>query len=618
MSPEVQASVRERGAWARRHNQALVSLARRVWQDACSLEDAFAVICETAAETLEVERVNIWQHDPDARLLTCLHHYQRSTGRHCRPRDMVLHVDADYSQALDEVRVINMASVERDGGGNGLGEYLRRHGIGSLLDAPVRSVGELLGVICHEHVGPSRVWTPEDQAFAGSIGDYVAMAYEIDRRRRLEGQVRHLELFDPHTSLPNRDHVVQLVHAALRPIPGGEAGPVVIHLHLDASPHEGDARHEVLVEAASRLLEELDGRATLARVRGNAFAVLPHRPMHETEALELAERCTDLVQAQLDVSGTAAIVTAGIAFARDLSAPSADNLLRNAETAALTARSSRLHRCEVFDAERHRELVARIRTERALRDAFESGQLKVHFQPEVDLSSGRWIAAEALLRWHDSDGNCRPACEFIDIIEGCGLILPIGRWMLGEACRQALAWPAPADGPAPRLRVNLSARQFAQASLVDDVRQALADSGLPPSRLCVELTESALLPDIDTAVDTLKRLRELGISIALDDFGTGYSSLSHLKRLPIDVLKLDRSFISGLPGDTRDLAIVQAIAGLARSTGLDVVAEGVETQAQANILRKCGVERAQGYLFSRAVENTLLVQGFRGSAVPTN
>lgn len=473
MSPDVQASAaRDRGAWARRHNHALVSLARRVWQDDCTLERAFALICETAAETLEVERVNIWRHDPAARLLHCLHHYERSRGRHSRPCEEPLRVDAGYSDALDEVRVITLASVERGGEDGGLGDYLRRHGIGSLLDAPVRSAGELLGVICHEHVGPPRAWAPEDQAFAASIGDYVAMAHEIDRRRRLEGRVRYLELHDPHTNLPNRDHLLEVVHAALRPMHGGDHGLVAIHLHLDDSPHEGDAGHELLVEAADRLRRELDASATLARVRGNAFAVLPHRHLHETEALNLAERCIDVVQSYLDASGIASIVTAGIAFSRDLAAPSADNLLRNAETASQHARNARLGRCEVFDADHHRGLVTRLRLERTLREAFDAGRMQVHFQPEVELATGRWIAAEALLRWCDDDGRCRPAVEFIDIIEGCGLILPIGRWILHEACRLARQWPL-RDGLRPKLRVNLSARQFAQASLVDDVTAAI-------------------------------------------------------------------------------------------------------------------------------------------------
>ena len=608
MSPASQADTQDRGAWARRHNHALVSLARRVWQPDCRLERAFALICETAADTLEVERVNIWRWDAASATLHCLHHYERSRGhRRAARADAVLRVGAEYSTALDEVRVIDQSAA---GDEDGLGDYLRRHGIGSLLDAPVRSAGELLGVICHEHVGAPRDWSPEDQAFAGSIGDYVAMAFEIDRRRQLEGRVRYLELHDPHTDLPNRDHLLEVVHAALRPMHGENNGLVAIHLNFDASPHEGDAGHELLVEAAARLRRELDGEATLARVRGNAFAVLPHRQLHETQALILAERCVEIVQTCLDEQGIAVIVTAGIAFSRDLAAPSADNLLRNAETARHEARHHRHGRCEIFDAGHHRGLVERLRLERAVRDAYEAGRMCVQFQPEVELANGRWVAAEALLRWRDEEGRCRQAAEFIDIVENSGLIVPIGRWMLGEACALARQWPARAGGIGPKLRVNLSARQFEQASLVDDVAAALAASGLQPARLCLELTESILLPDFTVAVRTLDRLRELGVSIALDDFGTGYSSLAYLKRLPIDVIKLDRSFVGGLPDDPYDLAIVQAVATMARRIGLDVVAEGVETQAQADSLRDCGVERAQGFLFSEAVDQAELVRGF--------
>ncbi len=610
MSPDSQASTpHDRGAWARRHSHALVSLARRVWQPDCTLERAFALICETAADTLEVERVNIWRWDAGSGTLHCLHHYERSRGhRRVRAADAALPVGRDYAAALDEVRVIDQAGAAA--GDGGLGDYLQRHGIGSLLDAPVRSAGDLLGVICHEHVGPPRAWTPEDQAFAGSIGDYVAMALEIDRRRRLEGRVRYLELHDPHTDLPNRDHLLEVVHAALRPLHGADNGLVAIHLNFDASPHEGDAGHELLVEAAARLRQELDGEATLARVRGNAFAVLPHRPLHETRALALAERCVDIVQTCLDEQGIAVIVTAGIAFSRDLAAPSADNLLRNAETASHEARRHRHGRCEIFDAAHHRGLVERLRLERLVREAWEAGHLAVQFQPEVDLASGRWVAAEALLRWREPGGACRAACDFIDVIENCGLIVPIGRWVLREACTIASTWPAGQDGEQPRLRVNLSARQFQQASLVADVAAALSTSGLAPARLCLELTESVLLPDVAVAVQTLARLHELGVSIALDDFGTGYSSLAYLKWLPIDVIKLDRCFVGGLPDDPYDLAIVQAMATLARRTGIGIVAEGVENEAQARTLREAGVERAQGYLFSAAVDDGELVRGF--------
>jgi len=608
MAPDSLADTQERGAWARRHNHALVSLARHVWQDDCTLDRALALICETAAATLEVGRVNIWRADDASGSLHCLHLYEHGRGHRRAPAaDAVLQVGRGYRAALDEVRVIDQSGAGDDD--HGLAAYLRRNGIGSLLDAPVRSAGELLGVICHEHVGAARDWSPEDLAFAGSIGDYVAMAFEIDRRRRLEGRVRYLELHDPHTDLPNRDHLLEVAHAALRPMHGSDTGLVAIHLDLDASPHEGDAGHELLVEAAARLHRALDGKATLARVRGNAFAVLPHHQLHETRALILAEHCVDVVQACLDEQGIVVIVSAGIAFSRDLAAPSADNLLRNAETASHEARHHRLGRCGIFNAEHHRGLVERLRLERAVREAYEAGQLCLQFQPEVELASGRWVAAEALLRWRDGNGRCRAAQDFIEVVENSGLIVPIGRWVLHEACRRARQWPVRDGDPGPRLRVNLSARQFEQASLVDDVGAALADSGLAPARLCLELTESVLLSDLTVAVQTLGRLRELGVSIALDDFGTGYSSLAYLKRLPIDVIKIDRCFIRGLPDDPYDLAIVQAVATLARRIGIDVVAEGVETHAQGLALRACGVERAQGYLFSAAVEDEELVRG---------
>ena len=253
----------ERSARALRHNHALVALARRVWSDDCTLQSAIALICQVAADTLEVERVNVWRVDRDGGRLHCLHAYQRSEDRHNPDGfDEVLAVDREYGEQLEDVRVIDIADVRADdtvAADNSLQAYFARHHVQSLLDAPVRCQGDLLGVVCHEQVGCARVWTPEDQAFAGSIGDYVAMAYEIDRRRRLENRVRYLELHDPHTNLPNRDHLLEVVHSALRPMHGDDNGLVAIHLQLDASPHDGDAGHDLVVDAADRLRSLLGG-----------------------------------------------------------------------------------------------------------------------------------------------------------------------------------------------------------------------------------------------------------------------------------------------------------------------------------------------------------------------
>ncbi|MEP6632670.1 MAG: sensor domain-containing phosphodiesterase [Luteimonas sp.] len=600
----------DRGVWARRHNHALVALARRVWHEQCTLGDAFALICETAADTLEVERVNIWRLDAEQRRLLCVHAYERSAHRHNPPGfEESLEYDSLYGELLQEVRVIDAADVSRHTATSApqasLGDYLQRHRIRSLLDAPIRSEGELLGVVCHEHSNGPREWTPEDEAFAGSIGDYVAMAYEISRRREAENRLRYLELHDPETDLPNRDHLLEVAHSALRPMHGGDTGLAAIHLQIDAPSASGTRAGDpsadeigVLVAIAEQLHSELGESVTLARVRDDAFALLPHRHLHETEALSLAEHCIELVRSSAATSGAAhAVVSVGIAFSRDLAAPSADALLRNAELASQRARRSGRNRCEVFDAEHHRGLLARMRTEQALRDAFAEQRLLVYFQPEVDLSNQRWHAAEALLRWRDEDGLVHAAAEFIDVAEASGLIVPVGRWVLNEACRAARAWPS-RDGHALVVRVNVSGRQFEQAGLVADVASALAEHGLAPQRLCLELTETALLRDPASAADTLARLRALGIGVALDDFGTGYSSLAYLKHLPIDALKLDQSFVAGLPADQYDFAIVQAVVGLARQMRIDVVAEGVETQAQSDCLRDCGISRAQGFLFA--------------------
>ncbi len=613
----------ERGARAPRHNHALVALGRRVWNEDCTFEIAVAEICEVAAETLEVERVNIWRADAASQRLHCIHAYVRSAGAHNHPGlDASLPLDSDYGIKLDAVRVIDIADVAVDvsvsASQEALGAYLRLHDIHSLLDAPIRAEGILIGVVCHEHVGSARMWSPEDHAFAGSIGDYIAVAYEVARRREMETRLRFLERHDAQTNLPNRDHLLEVAHAALRPLHDDDAGLAVIHLQIDPpagnEPLDIEGFHRFLVDCAEHLRALTNDNAALARVREDAFAIIPYRHLREVEALELAERCIDLVQTDAAApAGYPATVTAGIAFARDLAAPSADALLRNAENASLRTRAHGLGRCKVFNAVGHRDLLARMRTEQALRDAFVAGQLLIHYMPEVDLRDGHWRCAEALLRWRKEDGSIAPAGEFIEAAESSGLIVRLGRWVLLEACNAAMRWPS-RDGVAPMLRVNVSGRQFEEAGLAADVDSALAESGLPPGRLCLELTETLLLRDTKAAAKTLARVRALGVRVALDDFGTGYCSLGYLKHLPIDTIKIDRGFTAGLPQDRADLAIVKALVGLAEDLGIDVVGEGVETQAQADCLRGCGIHAVQGYLYSPAIDNDALIAGFEANA----
>lgn len=597
-----------------RYTRALVALTRVVWHERCTLDDALAEICRTAADALDVPRVNVWQYDADRRQLRCLHDYEQSTGRHVTDAaalETLSLADSDYIASLEVVRAIDADDVESDPSTarsvGALREYLKRHHIRSLLDAPVLAEGRLVGVICHEQVGGKRAWTADDVTFAGSMGDYVAMAIEVQRRREAEQALSHLRLHDAATNLPNREYLVELLGIRLQASAqavddGQDAGVVHLQAYLPyAAALSAGARtfDENMAAIAACLRQALGEGYNLARARADAFAVLPRFPQPEREVVKLAERCVDLVRRLSDESGLEIGAAAGVAFARDLLVRDARTLLRNAELASAHARGAGRYRYEVFDIGHHRELFARLHLEQALREALAHDRFSVLYQPEVDLATGAWTGAEALLRWQ-RDGALVAAGEFIEAAESSGLILPLGRWVLAQACQEARRWGAGAR--APVLRVNVSALQFETRTLVDDVAAALEGSGLAPERLCLEVTETTLLRDAVQAAATMHRLRSLGVRVAIDDFGTGHASFAYLKRFPVDVLKIDRGFVAGLPDDRLDAAVVRAIAGIARDIGVEVVAEGVETRAQADALLGAGIVQAQGWLYAPALE----------------
>jgi EAL domain-containing protein (putative c-di-GMP-specific phosphodiesterase class I) len=254
-------------------------------------------------------------------------------------------------------------------------------------------------------------------------------------------------------------------------------------------------------------------------------------------------------------------------------------------------------RAEAFGEELREAVQARMETESGLRGALRSDELTVHYQPEFDLHDGTVLGAEALVRWEHPTEGLLPAAAFIEVAEETGLVVEIGELVLASACAEAATWPGGDD--APLIRVNLAAAQLQREETVSLVRRVLDETGLAPSRLCLEITESAVMNDVRRSEEILRRLKELGVHLAVDDFGTGFSSLAYLKRFPVDALKIDRTFVSDLGEDESDVAFVRAIVSLADALGLDVVAEGVETAGQAAILVELGCHRAQGYHFGR-------------------
>jgi EAL domain-containing protein (putative c-di-GMP-specific phosphodiesterase class I) len=297
------------------------------------------------------------------------------------------------------------------------------------------------------------------------------------------------------------------------------------------------------------------------------------------------------------VRGDELTITASIGIASGDGDADSPGLVRDADAAMYRAKHLGRARCELFDAALRERVLSRMSTEKRLRAALAGDELELAFQPIVTLDGTRLIAAEALLRLSDHDHSISPA-EFIPIAEETGLIVPIGAWVLAEACGRAARWQEIA-GRRIDVSVNLSPRQLTHPDLVDHVRTALADSGLPADALILEITENVLLGDAERPLEVLRDLRGLGIRLALDDFGTGYSSLAYLTRLPLDILKLDRAFIARLAPGTQEAAVTAAIAQMAAAIGLTVIAEGVETAEQAAVLEAIGVGLAQGYRFAR-------------------
>jgi diguanylate cyclase (GGDEF)-like protein/PAS domain S-box-containing protein len=460
-----------------------------------------------------------------------------------------------------------------------------------------------------------------------SVRGLVLNTRDVTERKQLESRLVYDASHDSLTGLANRGLFERQVRRCLLQAAGPSSGEVaVLFLDLDGFKEVNDSLGHaygdlLLVHVAERLRACVRGGDTVARLGGDEFAVLAAGADAGEQAVALAERLTARLREPFTVQGKEVHVRASVGIAvADSGSVDSGLVLRNADLAMYRAKAAREGSFAIFDPDMHAHLVRRLELETDLRRAIRDERIQVYYQPTVALSSGQVVGVEALARWRHPERGDVPPSVFIPIAEDSGLIHELGRWVLDTACRQAAEWRRDHPTLGLTMSVNLSGHQVARPELVAEVRAALDRSGLDPASLVLEMTESVLMENNEENLDRLRQLRAMGVQLAIDDFGTGYSSLSYLQRFPVDILKIDRSFVEGISGPDADVGLVETILSLSNSLRLSTVAEGIEDHGQMLSLRRLGCDFAQGFHISHPVDAaefaSLLEEQAAAEAVP--
>lgn len=575
------------------------------WSEAShdTIEQAFKMATEISANTLDVKRVGIWLFNEARTGIECRAVYVRGVG-HSSGGVLLKEDFPRYFATMETGRRIVVDDARNDPATSELTEkYLRDNDVYSVLGAPIFYDGNIIGVICHEHIGDARKWTVNEQEFSALIASDISLSLEVDKRKVIEKNLEHQAYHDSLTGLPNRALLLDRIDQAIRHAKRNKSLLAVLFLDLDNFKQINDSfghsvGDSVLVSVSGMLKTALRDMDTIARLGGDEFTILLSEFEKEEEINEITAKLFEILRRPLMIKGSELFVTTSIGisvFPDDGENP--EILLRNADAAMYRAKEQGRNGFEFYTHDMTERALEKVHMIASLNRALDKGEFEVYYQPQYDLQQKQLTGMEALIRWHHPDFGLLSPEQFLPAAEESGLIVALDRWTMGQGMQQMKWWKE--EGVAVgRLSLNLTMQQIDQPDFLEFLTGLMQQYDCDGSALGFEITEGQLMKNPERTIETLNQISALGIKIAIDDFGTGYSSLAYLKKLPVDTLKIDKEFIRDIPGDEDDMSIVKSIIALASSMRIDVLAEGVETEDQIDFLSKEGCALIQGFLFS--------------------
>ncbi len=569
---------------------------------------------ELSAKALHVERVSIWLFNEDRSLLCCSDLYLSANDQHDTGAVLKTAAHPEYIQTIENNETINIDYTTESSLAREFKEsYLKQLNIHSILYLPISYDNEVIGVICHEKISEKKSWTADEIDFANSVVKAISLSIEIKKRRLIQDELRdqkemlhHHAHHDSLTKLPNRFLFNDRLNQAIKQAKRSHSKIAVLFIDLDHFKGINDSMghkigDELLVEVAARLKSKIRQTDTLARLGGDEFTIVLDQINNEDDIVNVTQSLLKVMATPFNLSSQHLYITlsVGAAIYPD-DGETADELVKNADAAMYHAKDDGRNTYQFYTESMTEKAFERIAMETSFRNALKKNEFIVYYQPQIDAKTENLIGMEALVRWQHPDMGLISPSKFLGFAVETGLIIPLNLWVMKMAMLQTTQWNRKHLQPGV-LALNLSILQLEKDDFIDTIKNLIEETGCEPSNLEFEVTEGQIMKDTKKSIRILQQLKDMGVSLAIDDFGTGYSSLSHLKRFPINKLKIDQSFIRDLPFDEEDVILSKSVISLAKNMGMDVIAEGVETQQQKDFLLENGCHYIQGYYYSKPI-----------------